>query len=106
MDIPEVKDSEVAFGPRILTLPDYDTIPDEFKNWNNKNKWGQFVTDIFFHGIKKLEMKPKEGVDVKRVHRWMMAHLHTWSCKHEHKEAGIAYQLSLWLDDIIWEKGK
>lgn len=105
MNIPEVTNDEALFGASNLDrFPKYNDIPKEFKEGHTK--WSKLFDDWFFCGLKKLELKPKEGVDKNEAMRYINAHMRTWKSKHEHKEAGIAYILSQWFDDVTWEKGE
>ena len=51
-------------------------------------------------------MKPKEGVDTKKALRHVKAVLGSWEPKHEHKEAGVAFLLNEWFDDVTYETTK
>jgi len=102
MNIPEVTNADVAFGTTI-GLPDYDAIPDEFKN-RYGNKWVQLFNDWFFCGLKKLEFIPKENVDVNKAIRHIKALMCSFSPSHEHKTAGVAYLMSQYFEDVKYEK--
>ena len=104
-EIPEVENAEMAFGACDLsTFPPYEEIPKEFKNGHTK--WNKLFNDWFFEGLSSLDLTPKEGIDKEKVMRYIRAHMKTRRSKHEHKEAGIAYCLSLWFEDVKWEKTK
>lgn len=101
----EIDDVTHAFPAGILHLmPQYKDIPDEFKRGNTK--WNQLICDWFFGGLSKLDLKLKDGLDRKKVLRHIGTILASYEPKHEHKEAGCAYLLSLWADDATWTPAK
>jgi hypothetical protein len=99
----KVNDADLAFGGdmRIL-LPKYNDIPDEFKD--HYNKWAKIVSDWFFGGLKNAKFTPKEGIDKSDALRHIKAIMTSWDPKHEHKEAGCAYLLSEFFEDVTYEK--
>jgi hypothetical protein len=101
--VPEISDAEVVFGTT-KSLPAYATIPPEFLGFHAWTKWNKFVSDALFSGVKSVELTPKEGIDPKAAYRAIRAHLVSWAPKHEHKESGVAYLMSLWFDDVKWER--
>lgn len=97
-----VSDLDTVFDGKIeILLPQYDQIPDEFKN--NKSKWNKVVSDWFFFGLKNCNWIPKEGIETKLALRHIMAILSSFEPKHEHKEAGCAYLLSKFFNDVTYE---
>lgn len=81
-------------------LPPYDAIPDEFKH--RGNKWNDLVSRWFFSGLPYgTEFKPKEGINKTAALRHVTACMRSFQPKHEHKEAGCAYLLSQWFEDVI-----
>lgn len=84
-------------------LPPYAEIPDEFKNFNRQTKWNKLFNDVFYKGLKSLELKPKDGIDKEKAWRHIGIAMRGWDSKHEHKEAGVAYLMSLWFEDVKWE---
>ena len=104
-----VNDLNMGFGPKNLKeyLPEMSEIPEDFKYNNVKGKkWTSIVDDWFFSGIQKLVLKPKAGIDEKKAFRHLKAIMSSWEPKHEHKTAGVGYLMSLWFDDIQYEKVK
>ena len=79
-------------------MPVYSDIPDDFKSMNNPYvKWQQ---KWFFSGLKESDIpKTKNGIDSKKAIRHLSAIQNSWSPKHEHKEAGVAYLASLWFEE-------
>jgi hypothetical protein len=100
----DVSDVELAFPARVNHLmPKYEDIPKEFRNWNSETIWNKLTSDWFYKGFKSLDMKPKEGIDVKKAMRHIRAILGSFEPKHEHKEAAVAYLLSQWFEEPKWE---
>lgn len=106
LTVKEVDGVDLAFGPaRINTLlPAWDEIPDEFKRHNNK--WVRIVSRWFFQGLKGATFKPKPGVDERKALNHIGACMKSWEPQHEHKEAGCAYLLSEFFEDVILPDGK
>lgn len=103
--VQEVNGLELAFGGDMKKLlPSYNEIPDEFKN--DRNKWVKVVSDWFFYGLKNAQWKPKEGIDTQKALRHVKAIMGSWEPNHEHKEAGCAYLLSEFFEDVKYEKAK
>lgn len=88
-----------GFG-NIAHLPSMDQIPKEFQNHNNK--WVHLVSTWFFMGLPKgTEFIPKEGVDTNAALRAIKVVIASFAPSHEHKEAGAAYLLSEWFQDVV-----
>lgn len=89
-------------------MPDYKTIPKEFKDWNNHSKWQKFQSDWFFNGLSDVDgLVTKEGIDQRAALLHLAAIQRSWGCKHEHKEAAVAYLASLWFEESsTWVVGK
>lgn len=103
--IPEVSDLDVVFCTKATSiLPPMKDIPAEFKK--SSNKWAQVVSDWFFCGIKDCKWSPKPGVDVGKALRAIKACIGDFEPSHEHKEAGVAFLLSEWFDDVTYKRAK
>jgi hypothetical protein len=108
----EVSDLEVAFGANVRHLmPAWDDIPEEFKRHvmretpgDRASKYLRLVGDWFFVGIEGLRFDLKDDIDGGRVMRHIQTVLGSWEPKHEHKEAAVAYLLSLWTNDVKWKR--
>lgn len=91
-----ITDVEIAFGTTKL-LPPYDAVPDKFKRGNDYTK----LLDTLFAGkpLPEGEIVFREGFDdadaPALLNRVVMAHLHSFEPKHEHKIAGLGYLISL-----------
>lgn len=104
-----INDVTLAFPARVMDtlMPKYVDIPDEFKDFNNRDhKWLRFQSDWFFYGLKNLEITPKEGIDKDIALRHLAAIQGSFEPKHEHKESAVAYLASLWFEDVKYEKAK
>jgi hypothetical protein len=101
-----VDDLDVVFPTNVSHLmPTWEEIPAEFKRYPSNNKWGKFVSDWFFFGLKDLKITPKKDIDSVLVMRHLKAIIGSFQTKHEHKEAALAYLASLWLDDVTYTLG-
>lgn len=101
----EISAATAAFPAEVSNLmPPYKEIPTEFLH--RITKWSDFVSDWVFLGVKIVELEPKEGIDKKLAMRHLHAIMGSFEPKHEHKEAAVAYLLSLWFKDVKWEKEK
>jgi len=93
-----------AFGASRIDdyLPAWDSIPDEFKQYNG-TKWNKVFSDWFYCGLAKAEWKPKSGIETSTALAHIRACMASWEPGHEHKEAGVAYLLSLWFENVKYE---
>lgn len=96
-----VNDANLAFGGNMaVLLPSWSEIPEEFKD--NNNKWVKVFSHWFFEGLGKgTKFDVKEGIDGNAALRHLAAVMCSFEPKHEHKEAGCAYLMSQWFNDII-----
>jgi len=98
-----VSDMDIICGGNIEELlPPMQDIPSEF-GIMKPNKWSRFISDWFFCGIEDVKLAPKDGVDPVRAIRHIKAIMSSFEPKHEHKEAGCAYLMSLWFDDVQYK---
>jgi hypothetical protein len=97
-----VSDVEIAFATDVSKLlPVWEDIPEEFKR-SLGTRWNKVFSDWFFHGLKDAKWQPKPGVDVDMALRHLKACMGSFEPKHEHKEAGCAYLMSQWFDDVSY----
>ena len=102
----EVSELDMVFGGKVMQLlPKYEDIPREFKQFSG-TKWNNVIGDWFFSGLKNAKWTPKKGINTNKALRHIKAVLGSWEPKHEHKEAGCAYLLSQFFEDVQYEKGK
>ncbi len=100
----ETTQLDVVFGGKMeKLLPAMRDIPDEFGRWNNP--WVRCAGTWFAAGLKDLKIFPKAGIDGAEALGHVKAIMVSFEPKHEHKEAGCAYLLSLWFDRIQWDGG-
>jgi hypothetical protein len=97
---------DMAFGRINGLLPEEIEIPEEFQHWPPSTKFGRFICDWFFGGVVNITLKCKDGITQAHILPHIEACLTSWEPSQERKESGCAYLLSLWLDDISWEKAK
>jgi hypothetical protein len=92
----QVSDVQVAFPATVVgtLLPPMDEIPEEFHSGNHP--WCRFVSKLFFSGG-HLPVS-REDVDRANAARHLKCVLGSFEPKHEHKEAGAAYLMSLWYE--------
>ncbi len=102
----EIDDIQMAFPAGIMHLmPKMEDIPEEFRAGGH-TKWNRFFNDMFFSRIEDLEFDGKEGIDAETAWRHIRCISGSFEPKHEHKEAAVAYLMSLWFEDVRWTKKK
>lgn len=93
----EVKDEEIALGGNMAKLlPKYADLPEDFKR--DRTPFNKLVREWFFRGLNKSLLTPKPGIDKDKALRHLKAIMCSWEPKHEHKEAGVSYLMSLWFE--------
>ena len=100
LPVPEIKGIDLAFG-NIDHLPKMKDIPEELMQ--PSNRWMQFVSKMFFVGLKKEEydsLVAKQGVDKKKAFMAIRTCLLSFEPKHEHKEAGCAMLFNEWFEPL------
>jgi hypothetical protein len=97
-----VSDIDMAFPANVSKLlPAMKDIPDEFKR--SGNKWCRVVSHWFFCGLPNAKWQPKAGINQNTALRHVQTCLGSFAPQHEHKEAGCAYLLSLWFEDVTYD---
>ena len=92
---------ETAFDGRAMEiLPAMKDIPEEFHDANNK--WHNLASTWFFRGL-KARPAVKPGIDANDALANIQTALRSFEPKHEHKMAGVAYLMSMWLEDASSE---
>jgi hypothetical protein len=93
-----VNDAMYAFPANVVgvMLPEWDDIPKDFQDWNGRNKWIKRADNWFCQGIENPP-EAQEGFNKKEVYRHLSCCMRSFQPKHEHKIAGVAYLMSLWL---------
>lgn len=98
-EIHELSAAEVAFPATVVHLmPKYEDIPKEFKS--SSNRWNKLFNKWFFSGLRGATFIPKEGVDKMKALRHISAVMGSFEPSHEHKEAGVAFLLNEWFEDV------
>lgn len=90
------------FEDVVPLMPPMAQIPREFHN--GQMKWNQLACDWFFYGIRLESATPKAGIDVVLAWRHLGAIQRSFTPKHEHKEAAVAYLLSEWFEDVQYTR--
>lgn len=79
-------------------LPTRDEIPEVFKKYHG-TKWNELAHKWFFEGLRPDEMpKEKEEINRSAALRHLSTLLRTSEIEHNHKEAAVAYLMSLWFE--------
>lgn len=103
----KVSDIDRTFGNVKGLMPPMEEIPAPYRtnsydrtSRKEPDLWIRFQFDWFYHGFEKLDLTPKEGIDLKTA----LSHLATiqgsYEPKHQHKIAAVAYLASLWFKDV------
>jgi hypothetical protein len=92
----QVRDIDVAFPASVVgtLLPPMDEIPKEFQS--HSHPLCQLVSKLFFSGGHLPASR--KGIDRATAARHLKCVLGSFEPKHEHKEAGAAYLMSLWFE--------
>lgn len=112
----EVTDAQMAFGGGELIpyadwagsdfMPAREDIPEDFLNMNDRTKWNRLTSKWFYDGLPEdTEFVPNKGIDAELAYRHIRTIIGSWTPKHEHKTAAVAYLMSLWFKDIRCSTG-
>lgn len=96
-----VDDLVLAFPAYVVgtLLPPVEAIPSEF--FNTSNPWCQLQRKWFMGGLPtSTQFHLRPGCEGERMMRHITACQRSYEPKHEHKEAGVAYLLSLWCTEV------
>lgn len=93
----DVSDLVLAFPASVVgtLLPEDRLIPREFHD--SRNAFHRLASGIIHGNPPEGDWETKPGIDGERMSRHIAACARSFEPKHEHKIAGIAYLLSLWL---------
>ena len=96
-----VSDVQFAFPANIIgtLIPEWDDLPDEFRN--RTSGYEELARHACFNNVELRPQVLRDGVDAELANRQLNAIVRSFQPKHQHKEAAIAYLLSLWLTPII-----
>lgn len=65
------------------------------------DKWTRVVRTWFYKGLSAdAKFYMRDGIDGEKAFRHLSAILRSFQPKHEHKEAAMAYLLSLWCEEV------
>ena len=97
----EVSDRDMIFATTVVGyLPEREDIPDEFQRFMG-TKWNDIFAGWFYDGLpQNVVFHAKEGIDTQKAIRHIRHCMQSFAPSHNHKEAGCAYLMSLWFDDI------
>ena len=95
----KISKTSLMIGDITGLMPNINSIPDEFSDFNSTNKWVKWQTDWFYIGLKKYPT-PKEGIDLDMAMRHLAAIQRSFEPKHEHKQAAVAYLASQWFEEV------
>jgi hypothetical protein len=92
-----VSDVQFAFPANIIgtLIPEWDDLPDEFRN--RTSGYEELAGHACFNNVGFRSDSLLEGIDIELANRQLNAIARSFQPKHQHKEAAIAYLLSLWL---------
>lgn len=92
-----VSDAEFAFPTRVIGyfIPGWDELPETFQQ--GTSGYENLAILACFNGIELLSEALRDEVDAALARRQLIAIVRSFQPKHEHKEAAIAYLLSLWI---------
>ena len=99
VEIPEVTDADCAFPTRWKELlPKWEELTKDEQRGNGP--FCNAISSIFYSGGKLADhgFRTKDGIDSKKVHRYLRATLGDFGPKHEHKIGGIAHMLAKWCE--------
>ena len=93
----KVSDVMLAFPADIIgeLIPEWDDLPVEFRE--RRSGYEELARYAFLNAVSFKEEILKDGVDREMADRQINAIARSFQPKHEHKEAAMAYLLSLWL---------
>lgn len=99
----DVSQAAMAFGGDMdRVLPKWDEIPKDFQR-HHGTKWNKIQSRWFFMGLPEgTDFKPKAGIDANRALRHLATIQRSFEPKHEHKEAAVAWLMSLWFADVVF----
>jgi hypothetical protein len=111
----EVTAAEMAFGGGNLIpygdwqgsdfMPSKEDIPEEYRQFN-RTTWSKVAEVWFFKGLYGYKFIPRKGIDEQIALRHLSTIMGSYTPKHEHKIAAVAYLMSLWFKKIKDDKGK
>lgn len=97
-----ISDVDMVFGGIDGLMVPYEEIPEDFRRGRGEARpWVELQQEWFFRGLPKgTDFIPREGIDAKIALRHIRAIQGSFAPKHEHKEACVAYLMSLWFSEV------
>lgn len=80
-------------------IPKMENIPWDFKAPNTTNPFVALQRRWFFEGVKTSEFTAKPGIDRGKALRHLGAIQRSFEPSCEHKEAAVAFLMSLWFEE-------
>lgn len=102
----ELDDVNLAFPAFVVgtLLPDEKEIPEQF--WRLNNPWNNLFNTWFYDGLPEtVVFHARSGFDGKKAYRHVAACMRSWEPKHQHKEAGCAWLMSLFFEKVVIPAG-
>lgn len=102
----EVEESNIVFGgargPELKRLmPKYSLVPEKFQD-HRGTPWNKLFNTMFFKELPEdTVFDSKDGIDPNKAFRHIKAVMKSWEPKHEHKEAAVAWLLSIWFKSVV-----
>ena len=90
-------DLDYAFPAVVIGrfIPCWDDLPAPFRN--RSSGFEELATHVAFNAVSFRDGVLRDGIDAHMANRQISIVARSFEPKHEHKEAGLAYLLSLWL---------
>jgi hypothetical protein len=83
-------------------MPPMESIPEDFRRDRGEaRKWIALQQQWFFCGLKGYEFISNPGIDKADALRHLGTIQGSFEPKHEHKEAAVAWLMSLWFEDVV-----
>ncbi len=106
-EVPEVTDLDCAFPTRYRELlPAWDDLTKDERNMSGP--FCRAISMLFYKGgsFESVGIRVRDGVDAKKVMRYVRATAGDFGPKHEHKIGGIGHMLAKWCEVIPEKKEK
>lgn len=109
----ELSPADKAFPAHALDwMPEPDDIPKEYWHTSHYNQpwYAELWSDIFFKGLKAIELVPEDESwaqgDIDRAFNHLLGIVGSYAPKHEHKEAALAFLTDRWFKAARWKLPK
>ena len=94
-----VDDVLLAFPARVIgvLIPPWDEIPEKFRNFSSG--YEELASHGCFYAVEFRQEVLADGIKAELAIRHLTAVARSFEPKHEHKQAAIAFLISLWLKE-------